>query len=74
MAPINLTDPDINFIDVGFELKERKDKRWDLHINNKIGNKITTIGPLSWDDAVRECNKCIRLRFDFLTNLIKEIK
>jgi len=66
-------DLKVNFTDVMFELKERNDRKWDLHINSKIGNKkITTIGPLTWDDAVRECNKCMRLRFDFLTELIKK--
>ena len=60
------------FIDVRFELVERADRTWDLIIKDKGGGKVTGIGPLSWDDAVRECNRCQRLRHDFIEQQRKE--
>lgn len=57
------------FVDVRFSLVERFDHQWDLVIFDKGGGKVTGIGPLSWDDAVRECNRCQRIRTDFLLNL-----
>ena len=62
------------FTDVRFSLNERKDHQWDLVVFNKSGGKVVTLGPLSWDDVVRECNKCQRLRFDFLEQLKGEQK
>lgn len=55
------------FVDVRFSLVERANNQWDLVISDKNGGRVTGIGPLSWDDAVRECYKCQRLRTDFLS-------
>lgn len=57
------------FVDVRFSLVERPDNQWDLVIYDKGGGKVTGIGPLSWDNAVRECYKCQRLRTDFFIEL-----
>jgi hypothetical protein len=54
------------FVDVRFDLKERVDHQWDLIIYDKGGGKITGIGPFSWDEVVKQCNICQRLRHDFL--------
>lgn len=54
------------FIDVRFVIEEKADRTWDLVINNKGGGFIAKIGPLSWDEVVRECYKCQRLRHDFI--------
>ena len=54
------------FIDVRFTLKERPDDKWDLYINTNSGKRVSILGPLSWDDAVKECNRCMRLRHDYI--------
>jgi len=66
-----MTDDSMIFADVSFQLNERKDKKWDLYIRNSLGKQITILGPLTWDDVVRECNRCQRIRFDFIENLKK---
>jgi hypothetical protein len=62
------------FVDVRFSLEERADHQWDLIILDKGDGRITGIGPLSWDDVVRECNRCQRLRNDFITELKQRSK
>ena len=61
--------PDIKYADVRFELVERPNRTWDLIIYDKSGGKITGIGPLSWDEVVRQCNICQRIRYDFIEML-----
>ena len=62
---------DEKYADVRFELVERSDRTWDLIIFDKDGGKVTGIGPLSWDDVVKQCNIFQRLRHDFINQLCK---
>lgn len=56
---------------VRFELRERPNRTWDLFVISEFGRKITAIGPLSWDEVVKECNRCQRLREEFIDNFEK---
>ena len=56
--------------DVRFQLKERDRLGiWDVIIIDQNGRKVTGIGPFDWDEAVKQCNICQRIRHDFLKML-----